>query len=267
MNGTALLEEYCSQNIKTAKSKHRTVLPYKVDPITIIKSFNTWAYKREQPSEPDRLLDVVARAVEIGVPLEFVLYWGKGPRSHIAAADLQCLDYISAMFQRIQSSYIAGVKATIILTDTHAEHNGHAALSIALYFKAVTAAASERGIATVRLKELINRATTLQAGALPMPQAETLERLQQCAAKWYRGEGSSMEGAAQYYRMNMGEKQAVGNAFPDATFITFNGSEFRDLFPEHMPIFYMYSMRKGTSVKPWFIGVDRPGCATPNDCV
>ena len=36
-------------------------------------------------------------------------------------------------------------------------------------------------------------------------------------------------------------------------FITFNGSEFRCLFPERLPIFYMYSLRRGVSVKPWFL--------------
>jgi hypothetical protein len=35
----------------------------------------------------------------------------------------------------------------------------------------------------------------------------------------------------------MVEKRAVAAAFPEALFVTFNGSEFRDLFPATMPIF------------------------------
>ena len=42
-------------------------------------------------------------------------------------------------------------------------------------------------------------------------------------------------------------------AFPNAVFITFNGSEFRCLFPDRMPIFYMYSLKRGVAVKPWFL--------------
>ena len=53
--------------------------------------------------------------------------------------------------------------------------------------------------------------------------------------------------------MNMREKRAVELEFPNAVFITFSGSELRELFPAAMPIFYMYSVRKGISVKPWFI--------------
>jgi hypothetical protein len=49
------------------------------------------------------------------------------------------------------------------------------------------------------------------------------------------------------------EKRAVEFAFPRSIFITFNGSEFRSLLPKSLPIFYMYSLRRGVSVKPWFL--------------
>jgi hypothetical protein len=56
--------------------------------------------------------------------------------------------------------------------------------------------------------------------------------------------------------MNMIEKRAVELAFPRAIFITFSGSHLRCLFPARLPIFYMYSMRRGTSVKPWFLAAE-----------
>ena len=56
------------------------------------------------------------------------------------------------------------------------------------------------------------------------------------------------------------EKRAVERAFPDSIFITFNGSEFRGLFPPNLPIFYMYSLRKGISIKPWFLFPDTDAC-------
>ena len=48
-------------------------------------------------------------------------------------------------------------------------------------------------------------------------------------------------------------QRAVEHAFPAATFVTFNGGEMRELFPDTMGIFYMYSVRRGVAVKPWFI--------------
>jgi hypothetical protein len=71
--------------------------------------------------------------------------------------------------------------------------------------------------------------------------------------KWYRGEGTCEQGAAKYYRMNMVERRAVELAFPRSIFITFNGSKLRGLLPERLPIFHMYSLRRGVAVKPWFL--------------
>jgi L-tyrosine isonitrile synthase len=56
-----------------------------------------------------------------------------------------------------------------------------------------------------------------------------------------------------YYQMNMVEKRAVELAFPRSIFVTFSGSELRSLFPKHLPIFYMYSIKRGVSSKPWFL--------------
>ena len=69
----------------------------------------------------------------------------------------------------------------------------------------------------------------------------------------YRGDGSPKQGAIGYYHMNMIERRAVQLAFPSSIFLTFNGIEYRRLFPELMPIFYMYSLKRGTAEKPWFL--------------
>jgi hypothetical protein len=47
-------------------------------------------------------------------------------------------------------------------------------------------------------------------------------------------------------------KAGGGNTFPHSIFITFNGGKLRCLFPTRLPIFYMYSLRRGVSIKPWF---------------
>lgn len=63
------------------------------------------------------------------------------------------------------------------------------------------------------------------------------------------------------------EKQAVETAFPDAIFVTFNGSELRPLFPDRMPIFYMYSVRRGVAVKPWFMPAEREATALQTETI
>lgn len=226
-----------------------------------LKSFNTWAYKREQPSATTAMLQSIERRIRLGLRVGFVLYWGKGPRTSIAEPDRQCLDYLASMGRRIEAVYAEGAEFTLCLTDTHARLNGHDEQAIDSYFEAITRAAHGLGMSTVRLGALVEALPT----ALPVtagcaggdaPAGAILDKLGVCAAKWYRGSGDPQEGARQYLAMNMVERLAVETAFPDDVFITFNGSAYRALFPSGLPIFYMYSLRRGTSVKPWFLDAD-----------
>ena len=66
-----------------------------------------------------------------------------------------------------------------------------------------------------------------------------------------------MQAAANYFATNMREKLAVEKEYPDSVFTTFNGSAMRMLFPNNLPIFYMYSLKKGFGVKPWFMNDHR----------
>jgi L-tyrosine isonitrile synthase len=216
----------------------------------VIQSFNTWAFKREQPCRPEMLARVVAHAIQKNKPIEFVLYWGKGPRCVVAGPELQCLDYLASLGKRVQAAYPPGVAIHLVLTDTHAQLNGHSAESIAAYYREVECEAGHRGFACHRLGSLTAQAN-IDIGGVEAP-PETLSLLEQSAARWYRGEGTARDGAVKYYRMNMLEKRVIAKAFPNSVFVTFNGSEQRELFPDSLPIFYMYSTKRGTAVKPWF---------------
>jgi len=50
----------------------------------VLQSFKTWAFKREQPSDPQLMLALIARAIRHSEPLSFALYWGKGPRCAVS---------------------------------------------------------------------------------------------------------------------------------------------------------------------------------------
>ena len=230
------------------------------EPGKIVSAFNTWAFKREQPSDVALLTSVVATAIAEERAVEFVLYWGKGPRAEIAKPDLDCLDYLQSLTGRIAAAYSYGAVVRIIFTDSHAALNGHSPASMTSYFDAIAAAATSRGFQTCVLSDLVRRLPDAAPGTQPAVRpADTLANLTRSAARWYRGAGRPADGAVAYYDMNMVERRAVEHQFPAAIFITFNGSEVRDLFPEALPVFYMYSLRKGFSVKPWFL--DETGAA------
>jgi hypothetical protein len=218
----------------------------------IIAAFNTWSFKREKPSDLDLLVRCVTRAVDRQAAIPFVLYWGKGPRSYACSAEQECLHYLGALAKRIETVYEPGALMELVFTDTHARLNGHSEMALESYFSNVQSAADSRLFRGHRLSDVVAR-TELDSFCTSLPDAETLNRLEKCAAKWFSGEGSAADGARRYFAMNMVEKQAMEAQFPNSIFVTFNGSEYRCLFPERLPIFYMYSLRKGFAVKPWFL--------------
>jgi hypothetical protein len=222
----------------------------------ILQAFNTWSFKREQPDNLVSLREAIGRAVHRKEPIPFVLYWGKGPRRHAGKPEIASMDYLGAFADRIRGVYRAGASIQLICTDTHANLNGHSPQAIKDYFGSIRMQAQTHGFTDCRLTDLVRvwqNADNAEGVDTPDPDPATLQRLSECAAKWYRGEGSASEGASEYFRMNMVEKRAV-----ELAFITFNGSEFRCLFPDRMPIFYMYSVKRGVSAKPWFLPDEMP---------
>jgi hypothetical protein len=241
---------------RTTLKARRAGTPKKsVDAQTVLRSFNTWAFKREQPADLPLMLRAISQSIALREPISFVLYWGKGPRCRIGEPDIACLDFLAGMAHRVREAYPPGAAIKLIFTDTHAQLNGHAPTDIRAYFTALEACAGERGFATCLLGPLTRSARSISTGAPDdevVPE-ETLARLSACAEKWYRGEGTAGQGALKYYQMNMQEKRAVERAFPGSIFVTFNGSELRSLFPDRLPVFHMYSLRRGVSIKPWFL--------------
>ncbi|HEV2574784.1 hypothetical protein [Methylocella sp. CPCC 101449] len=238
-----------------APVRNNRFFPRKITAELVLKAFNTRAFKREKPDNPDLMLNIIDDALKANAPVPFVFYWGKGPRPFFGAPELQCLDYIDAMMERIRQLYPTGVDVTLIFTDTHAALNGHKREAIYSYYAELTAHAATKGFKTELLSALIDKIDLpLQADAAQAQVPSYLmATLRGCAAKWFRGEGTVEEGATRYYRANMIERKVVELIYPRAIFVSFNGSEMRDIFPEHLPVFYMFSIHHGISDKPWFL--------------
>ncbi|MFN3889786.1 MAG: hypothetical protein ACK4MV_05250 [Beijerinckiaceae bacterium] len=242
--------------VNLTRGKDRPAKQPIVAPETIASSFNTWAFKREQPDSKPLLLAQIAKAVAQSQPVSFVLYWGKGPRNEAGPRESACLEFMSQMKARIRAVYPPGARMTLVFTDTHAQLNGHKVADMAAYFKSVVGLLPDSGFDTCHLASIVRDARPLlgdfDASGESLDE-QLLAQLVASAQKWYRGGASVEEGAIAYYRANLVERRAIEFAFPDSIFVTFNGSELRGLFPEKLPIFYMYSLRKGFAVKPWFL--------------
>jgi hypothetical protein len=234
------------------------------DAIEIVKSFNTWAFKREQPSSLPLLHDVVANRIDAGLPVSFVLYWGKGPRATASTPEADCMSYLSRLADKVRAASGMVPLITLCLTDTHARLNGHDEASIKSYFGGVQDMATKYGFETTFLSKLVETAEGISVDEQAIPE-DVMMKLVACAQRWYRGEGDAEAGALTYLKMNMVERRAIECHFPNGIFVTFNGSDYKAIFPSQLPIFYMYSLRRGHSPKPWFLDESGQqfGCAAP----
>jgi len=180
------------------------------------------------------------------------------------APEADCLSYLSRLADKVRVASGAMPLFTLCLTDTHARLNGHSEASMRSYFDSVSAMAARHGFETVFLSSLVESAEGISAGEHTVPE-DVIGKLTACAKRWYRGEGEAEAGARTYLEMNLIERRAIEFHFPHSIFVTFNGSEYKAIFPSQLPIFYMYSLRRGHSPKPWFL--DESGqqldCAAP----
>lgn len=217
-----------------------------------MRAFNTWNFKRSQPSDYDLLVARCTEAIDLRLPIPFVLYWGRGPRTKIGEPEKRSISFIRSLQERIVPIYALGAKFTLVLTDTHAALNGYEEEETTGYFNSVIDYSKHLGFEHRRMSEILSCNLSF-----PMPSSLSLEeplaqRLTLSATRHFKGKGTPRQGAAAYYLQNQAERFAIAQEFPSAIFVTFNGKEFRSLFPESMPIFYSYSLCKGCSKKPWF---------------
>src|SRR6056297_2887988 len=87
-----------------ASKLHREDNRQHVSATHVVDAFNTWAFKREKPSDLDLLHAFVDSAIEADDKLSFVLYWGKGPRSYACAPEFDCLSYLSRFADRVKQA-------------------------------------------------------------------------------------------------------------------------------------------------------------------
>lgn len=220
----------------------------------IIDSFDTWKFKREQPFNYEKLKEIVSVAVLKSEPIKFITYWGKGGKDDSGEPEKQTLKFLNEFFNRIRNIYPSGIELTILFTDTHAELNGHSKESTRKYFASMDQLAKAYSFKTTNLSEFIgyDRERLLSTIDSVSIENKLLNILVGSAEKHYCVSKDYELGAKLYYLQNQLEKERIDEKYKDYVFLTFNGSKINGLFPKNLPIFYMYSMKKGQSIKPWF---------------
>jgi len=206
---------------------------------------------------PDRLKDIIKRAMAKRKPVELFMLWGVWKKETLNDFESAALEIIDEMQREVQEIYLPGVRLTMVMTDTHATLNLINKMSVYRYdsyLGAFERYARARGHIVVRLSEILT-----QKRAEPKGVKEGLARVQQSdywlilvasAGKYYEGEDKE-EGAREYVERRLAEKPTLEKAFKRAIFMTYNGPRYDVLAPD-LPTIYPIANRKRTNEKPWF---------------
>jgi len=218
----------------------------------------SWRFKRANTPDEPRAIAVIEGAVAAGRPVPLLGYWGCGDRGAANAKDAQALARLGEMDAAARAVFAPGLCITFILTDVHAAVNGKDPATMRQYFAAITREAGRCGHATRFLGALwadcgfaiadIDRRLAAIGGAFSgLPQHQLLVR---SARKHARGVDPELA-ARRYWAACTIDAEVIGRAFPGHILFTYNGREYAGLLPP-LPTMYLYSLRKKTSVKPWF---------------
>ena len=215
---------------------------------SIFDSFKTRKFKREQPSDENLFFEVICQSVKKNEPIKFVTYWWKGERNEMWEHETQALEFLHSMFENINQKYTHKTKLSIIYTDTHARINGFNGEEIELYERSLRNATEKYGYNVLLMSDILK----LEKYSEIDIESDFLDTLVVSASKHYKWNENIETIAKWYYQQNQNEKKQVAKMFENHIFLTYNGRSMNQLFPEKMPIFYMYSTKRGNSEKPWF---------------
>jgi asparagine synthase (glutamine-hydrolysing) len=222
----------------------------------VLDSFNTWKFKKEQPNTEEKLIESILQNIRKKQPIKFVMYWGKGDREYVSDIDLMAIERLLDFKSFIKKEYPKGVELTFIFTDNHAKLNGYSSEGATAYFNSVRKEVEKHGIKNILLSELVeyNEDKISKDADNVLINDDLLNNLVKSSERHYKHpENNYLVGAKIYYLQNQFERKAVEQKFGDNIFLTYNGNEVDGILPTKLPVFYMYSYRKGFSEKPWFM--------------
>ena len=214
-----------------------------------IRRFNTRRFRSAPPTRPERLKTVVAEAITAGHRLKFVMCWGKGRRSYATQNEHDALSFLANFISNTHLSDHSPSQLTIVLTDTHAELNGHPRHEIDKYFGEIHQIAAQYDFNTMLMSE-IGRGVPERAETIAALLQETLVSR---AEKYYFGPRTDIRSiATEYASQSKAEASALQCRFPCAIYISNNGPLYDEILPSSLPILHLYTTKRGTSQKPWF---------------
>ncbi len=224
-----------------------------------------------QPGDQERITEIFDQALEDGSPVELLMFWGQGQRDYVAAPEEMAAEFLAIALGNISSRISNDVVLNLVFCDSHIKFNGYEYSEE--YQKQVTQLirdkfAEQSGNLVVKphlMSEVAGYTPTKDGKSFKQYQEfegmaasveldpELQRSLTFAAMKNYKGQIEDPELAAKnYYLLNLFENGPLAEKFEGSIFLTYNNRLHKYITPEGMPTFYMNSLNKNTSMKPWF---------------
>ncbi len=229
----------------------------------IQKRLSLRKYRRAQPSDPAALQQIIHKSAINGQPINLLTYWGCGKRDSIADVDKAALLKLKEMLENASLLEEVPCRLTIMLNDMHSTVNCVPIEHYQCYYGQIAEYARSLGFNVVYQSEIWQACELdidkVLASVNDTPfidiwntlDAEMCNKLIDQAHKHFRAEPKE-QGARNYLAACLVEAEAFANYYQDTIFISYNGPDF-DICLPNMPKLYIFSYKKGSTEKPWFL--------------
>ncbi len=230
----------------------------------VVAALTARRFRRNPAHDEAGLAAAVDAALLSDGTLNFLMFWGCGPRRTAAAPDRAAVEALGDLLTAAETAAPVRARVHVICTDLHATNNGHAKSHFLTYFSEI------RGLAGAIDAQFELESAVWRRGGLAKAAVSALEQEPAFAARWqnfalrdrfvhqasrHSGLDDKIAAARHYYATCLLERDVLKSMFGGHIFLTYNGPEFNECFPD-LPTLYVYPGPRGRNDKPWFVDVE-----------
>jgi hypothetical protein len=211
-------------------------------------------FRSRYPITPD-LCELVSRAAQATPPELRALYiWGAHEKEVPDQADQDTLSHLRSLLLRMESVLGLTVSLQVVIADVHGTLNQVSPERSGRYAAAISNHMRERGWHVQWMSDLWRDAEItlerVEEVAVGLDVASDAPRLLRFSGRHFRG-SSADEGARRYLAARLLERPVLSRHFRDHIYLTPVEPSLDFVQPE-LPIFHVWTRKKGCSAKPWF---------------
>lgn len=230
----------------------------------VVTALTARRFRRNPAYDEAGLAAAVDAALLSDGTLNLLMFWGCGPRRSAAAPDRAAIEALGDLLAATEAAAPVRARAHVICTDLHATNNGHPESHFLTYFSEIRAQSAALDT-SFELESAVWRRGGLTKAAVAALEHEPAfeerwqdfklrDRFVQQASR-HSGLDDKTAAARHYYATCLLEREVLKSLFGQSVFLTYNGPEFNECFPD-LPTLYIYPGRRGRNDKPWFVDVE-----------